>query len=278
MMDIISENGMLEAFRTVLPYLPTLFEDDISFGITDNEKYLLVQNCERLPINAKGGDRIPSGGAAIEALKTGKVIIKDVTKEVYGVPFKSYALPVKDNHNKVVGVILAGKSLEKRYDVLNIAQSLAASLQQISASIQEISASAQSVVYSNSEIQEKVEDARVSAENTDSILKFIQNVSTQTNLLGLNASIEAARAGEMGRGFNIVAQEIRKLSNSSSESVKKIDEVLKRISQSVGIISDRINASSSFFETQASAIEEISAAIEELSSTASQLEKLSEIY
>lgn len=274
-MEKISDNETLMSFYKMLPYLPTLFEDEISFAITDKEKYLVVQNSKGLPLNIKGGDKIPSGGAAIEALKTEKVIIKDVTKEVYGVPFKSYAIPIKENHN-VVGILLTGKSLEKRNNVLNIAHSLAASLQQISASVQEISAGSQSVMYSNSEIQEKVKEANENAQNTDDILKFIQNISSKTNLLGLNAAIEAARAGDMGRGFNIVAQEIRKLSNSSSESVKKVNEVLEKISQSVSIISNKITDSSSFFEVQASAIDEISASLEELATTASELEKLSE--
>lgn len=277
-MDRLSQNETLESFRNLLPYLPTLFEEDISFGITDKENYLIVQNCERLPINAKGGDKIPSGGAALEALKTGRTIIKDVPKQVYGVAFKSYAIPVKDAKQNVVGVLLAGKSLEKRQDVLGITQTLASSLQQISASIQEISAGAQSVVHSNIEIQENVKTANESAQNTDDILKLIQNVSSQTNLLGLNASIEAARAGEFGRGFDVVAQEIRKLSNSSSESVRKVDDILKRISQSVRSISDKLDVSTSFFEAQASAIEEISASIEELTNTASQLEKLAETF
>ena len=60
------------------------------------------------------------------------------------------------------------------------------------------------------------------SKDTDGILSFIQ-----TNMLGLNAAIEAARAGDAGRGFKVVATEIRKLSTSTSESVKKVDSVLK---------------------------------------------------
>ncbi|MEW6243590.1 MAG: methyl-accepting chemotaxis protein [Bacillota bacterium] len=68
---------------------------------------------------------------------------------------------------------------------------------------------------------------------TDEVLDFIRVVADQTKLLGLNAAIEAARAGEHGRGFSVVAEKVRELADSSSESAKRIATIMKGIGNSI---------------------------------------------
>lgn len=61
------------------------------------------------------------------------------------------------------------------------------------------------------------------------IIDTIRGIASQTNLLALNASIEAARAGEAGRGFSVVADEIRKLTEESNRSVTKVDSIISSV-------------------------------------------------
>lgn len=75
-----------------------------------------------------------------------------------------------------------------------------------------------------------VEDLNQSSEEIKAIVDLIHNISSQTNLLALNASIEAARAGEAGRGFSVVAEEIRKLAEETALSAKKINDIVTSIS------------------------------------------------
>jgi methyl-accepting chemotaxis protein len=82
-------------------------------------------------------------------------------------------------------------------------------------------------------ISSNASSLEASAKEVESAIAVIRAIAEQTNLLALNAAIEAARAGEQGRGFAVVADEVRKLSEQAAQATKRIDVVLKRVSEDV---------------------------------------------
>lgn len=276
MNNFTTEHQLLDSFYEVIPYLSSLFDDDVAFALTDTQKFILVENGNQLRFHITPGDLIPAGGAIRETLNNGRVTVMDVPATVYGIPFKSYAVPIFDKGRKVIGVLTLGKSLEKRNNLVSIVNSLSAGITQIAESTKSVSSGIEQLKNMNTEISVKVNEANESTRNTDGILDFVKDISTQTNLLGLNAAIEAARAGEAGRGFTVVAGEIRKMSASTNESIGQIDTVLKSINASITTINSRITESNTIYNEETQEFKNIVNSISELNATAKKLEGLVE--
>ncbi|MBU4439426.1 MAG: PocR ligand-binding domain-containing protein [Firmicutes bacterium] len=111
----------------------------------------------------------------------------------------------------------------------NISENMFDNIRSVTEVVNNFSVQIEALIKASDELLESSTISKNKVKETDSILKFIRDVATQTNLLGLNAAIEATRAGEFGRGFNVVADEVRKLAVMSVDSAKKIESILDSI-------------------------------------------------
>ncbi|MEM6890304.1 MAG: methyl-accepting chemotaxis protein [Pseudomonadota bacterium] len=194
------------------------------------------------------------------------------------------------------GQSVSGTSAELETSSLGMAkraEDSAAAVEQTSAAVEQIAASIQQVVTNARAANEATQKVRESADKTrevsneteasinamteasaqiNRVVKVIEDIAFQINLLALNAGVEAARAGEAGRGFSVVASEVRALAQRSQEAVQEISQVIDQNNQSVqagvqqvGLSRQALEGIISEVEVASGQISDITKAVEEQS-------------
>ncbi|TCO69080.1 PocR ligand-binding domain-containing protein [Marinisporobacter balticus] len=168
------------------------------------------------------------------------------------------------------------KGWYQHHKLKSSANTLNESLSQIAATMQELAASAQEVSSTQNKLNKEIENVNNMSEQIGDVLEFIKEIADETRMLGLNAAIEAARAGAAGLGFGVVAQEIRKLSSESKQTVIKIKSYIDNIQSSVKNTVKIGDNTVSVTEQQAAAIQQVTASIEEITELADNLNSLAQ--
>lgn len=183
--------------------------------------------------------------------------------------------PIVKIASKTISLYITHYLQQKRQEEKNclINSKISEQIEQVSAAIQELAAGAEEIDANSKSMENIANTALQKADETDGILKLIRDIADRSNMLGLNAAIEAARAGEMGRGFSVVAEEIRKLSANSRDSVLTVSSVLGEIRAVIDTISEAVSSTSRVTEQQAEALQSVNDNLLEIQRTAADLNK-----
>jgi predicted nucleic acid-binding Zn-ribbon protein len=267
------EHKIVQAFETFAPVIANMLPEGGMLCLSTAEKFAKRQGSEKFDMpDIQIGTSVRAGSTQDIAFKQKKLITQEIDEALYGVPISSTTAPLIDENT---GAVLGGFSVilprKLAKDLKALANSLDEGLTGVSASIQQITSATNDVSGNQSHLHAEISKVKGQLDNINNVMRFIKEIADETNMLGLNAAIEAARVGEAGRGFGVVAEEIRKLSEASKKTVIEIKELTQQIEESINATAGASESTLAVTEETSAAVQEVNATIEEMTSLANTL-------
>jgi uncharacterized protein YukE len=273
-----TDKMLLDDLVKYAPYFFDLYGPTVSKAITDKEKFIFVIPSVASKLGVKPGDPIKPGSSTDRAIKTGQRVVTLVPANLYGQPYIATAVPIRNSQDEIIGSLVTISLAIRQEKFEKMSSDLNEAIGDISVSTSNLVASSQQLAAEAAQLVEKSGVVNQEAMSMDKILLFIEDITRQTHLLGLNAAIEAARAGEMGKGFSVVAEEIRKLAARTAGSVKEISQLLNSLQEKIIQINSHCEEMLSVSETQVTSIEGIDNSIRNIQKTAGELNEEAKNY
>lgn len=264
---------LLSCALEVAPFIKGVLGEEVGLYVSNLERCLYCNHGSiRLPL--KAGDAFGEGSATAQALKKRQRVVMRVGKEVYGIPYIGMAFPVTDpGTGKLIGAIAITSPIHRQESLIAAAEKMEGQVSTIATAITNLSATTEELAATTENLNNAAQALKGEVRKTDGVVNLIRDIAEETHMLGLNAAIEAARVGDAGRGFNVVAGEIRNLSQNTQRSAKEVMQALQEMQRSILDLTHAIEQISAATQQQAATTQEISAAINELNNLAVVLRK-----
>lgn len=271
-------NEKLQTVIESIDFYQMVFPEDAAILVFDTEKVVAYKPGKIVDLHFKVGETVEQhrNTVSLRALRSGKFIREERSAEAYGFAYVASATPVIDN-GKVVGVVTGIISNERISQMRNVASELSISVDQMSKKTEELALSSSDVSRRLDELSNFADSMSNDIRQINTIVGAVKDIAMHSKILGLNASIEAARSGEHGKGFGVVANEIQKMAQNSTDSANNIESQLDSIKQAIHYINDTTSQVAAFTDQYSSSMHDIKGAYNDLATLGRHLLSLSDI-
>ncbi|MHC1761262.1 MAG: methyl-accepting chemotaxis protein [Negativicutes bacterium] len=269
-----ADHAIIENIAALLPVVHRAFEGEVGAAVSDTEKFLKYYPANDLDFQITVNQPLKEGSGAYRVIHEKRASLKTIIdKKVRGFPYKVMVAAVYNTKGEIIGSIVLSQSLAHQEDLKELAGGLLKNISMLAATAEEITAQSEEITGITRSLAQCARKSQTQALETNHVLGFIREIAGQTNLLGLNAAIEAARVGEQGRGFGVVAEEIRKLATNSTQSIAKINEIIGAIQSGSAATVEQIGQVEEGISQVADATSHMAGAMQELRAMAHLLDE-----
>ncbi|AKG36764.1 histidine kinase N-terminal domain-containing protein [Paenibacillus durus] len=265
----------MEQLQNVLDLIQHTYAEDAALVLADTDKVLAYLPGKTVDLKIPVGASVENfkGTVSYTAMETKKVQREERGAQNFGVPYISTAVPIMED-DQVIGVMASLTSNNRNIKLQEGAQELSSLVEEMTATSEEVTRSAEGTTERLDQLAEHTLTMLNEIESSFQILTSVKHIADQSHLLGLNAAIEAARAGDEGRGFGVVATEIRKLGATSGDLANHIHEQMEAMKQSITQMNQSVQDIREFARHQALSMQELNRAYVHIAGTANDLSNL----